>query len=383
MRRVDRLSISAALALALAASTSAVRAELPAEEIGSNTLPFPPDPHRVYILDVDFKNPIAGKVVVVDPKAKRMLGMTTNAFVAPTALSPDNRTLYSANLFYSRGTYGERTDVLVAWDTQTLRPQWEVVLPAKRASTLTEKYAMGISADSKLAYVFNLTPSTSVTVVDTQARKVASEVAISGCVLNYPVGKRSFASLCGDGQLLLVTLDDQGQEVSRTQTPFFDPNKVRLNERAIASGDTYYFTTTRGEVYPVSFEGGKTKPLPTWSLVTHQERSQGWAPGGWQALAVAPGLNRLYALMHDQHSDGKWEDPSTTIWSFDLKTGKKLATLESPKPVWSLQASHDKAPILVATDLEGGVQFFDLASNQHSGAMDQVAATPVLTLAPW
>ena len=134
MRRVDRLSISAALALALAASTS-VRAELPAEEIGSNTLPFPPDPHRVYILDVDFKNPIAGKVVVVDPKARRMLGMTTNAFVAPTALSPDNRTLYSANLFYSRGTYGERTDVLVAWDTQTLRPEWEVVLPAKRAST--------------------------------------------------------------------------------------------------------------------------------------------------------------------------------------------------------------------------------------------------------
>lgn len=34
MRRVDRLSISAALALALAASTSAVRADLPAEEIG-------------------------------------------------------------------------------------------------------------------------------------------------------------------------------------------------------------------------------------------------------------------------------------------------------------------------------------------------------------
>ena len=126
-----------------------------------------------------------------------------------------------------------------------------------------------------------------VTVVDTQARKVASEVPISGCVLNYPVGKRSFASLCGDGQLLVVTLDDQGKEVSRAQTPFFDPNKVRLNERAIANGDTYYFTTTHGEVYPVSFAGDKAKPLPTWSLVNAEERKQGWAPGGWQALALS------------------------------------------------------------------------------------------------
>ncbi|MDF0733115.1 amine dehydrogenase large subunit [Pseudomonas entomophila] len=383
MRRVDRLCISTALALAMSAATNAVWADLPAEEIGQEVLPFPPDPHRVYILDVDFKNPIAGKVLVVDPKTKRMLGMTTNAFVAPTALSPDNKALYSANLFYSRGTYGERTDVLVAWDTQTLRPNWEVVLPAKRASTLTEKYALGVSSDNKLVYIFNLTPSTSVTVVDTQTKAVASEIAISGCVLNYPAGKRSFASLCGDGQLQVVTLDDQGKEVGRTQTPFFDPNKVKLNERAIANGDTYYFTTTTGEVYPVRFADGKAEPLPTWSLVTEQERKQGWAPGGWQVLAVAPGLNRLYALMHEQHTDGKWEDPSTTIWAFDLKTGKKVATLESPKPVWSLQASHDKAPILSATDLEGGVQFFDLTTHKHTGAIDQIAATPVLTFNPW
>lgn len=381
MRRVDRHCIWTALALAMA--TSGVRADLPVDEIGATVLPFPPDPHRVYILDVDFKNPIAGRVVVVDPKQKRMLGMTTNAFVAPTALSPDNKTLYSANLFYSRGSYGERTDVLVAWDTQTLRPTWEVVLPSKRASLLTEKYALGISADNKLAYIFNLTPSTSVTVVDTESRSVAGEIDISGCVLNYPVGTRGFASLCGDGQLQVVTLDEHGKEVGRNRTPFFDPDKVRLNERAIANGDTYYFTTTDGEILPVSFADGKTTPLPAWSLVSEQERKQGWAPGGWQVLALAPGLDRLYALMHDQHSDGKWEDPGTTIWAFDLKTGKKVGVLESPKPVWSLQASSDKAPILVGTDLEGGVQFFDLTTGKHSGAMDKIADTPILTFSPW
>jgi len=29
------------------------------------------------------------------------------------------------------------------------------------------------------------------------------------------------------------------------------------------------------------------------------------------------------------------------------------------------------------------VQFFDLATGKHSGAMNQIADTPVLTLAPW
>ncbi|MBG6288585.1 amine dehydrogenase large subunit [Pseudomonas nitroreducens] len=377
---VARFLAPSVLALATCLAMSAAHAELPTESIGETVLPFPPSPHRAYIVDVEFENFIAGRVTVVDPEQKKMLGMVSTGFVAPSTLSHDEKTLYSADTFYSRGTRGVRTDVLTAWDTSNLRPKWEVEIPAKRASILTQKYALGTSSDDRFVYIYNFTPSTSVTVVDTQEKKVASEIAISGCVLNYPVGKRAFASLCGDGQLQITKIGDDGKEVGRSQTPFFDPNKEKLNERGLAVGETYFFVTTDGMVKPVDVSGDKPKMLPSWSLTTDEERKKGWGTGGWQLMAVAPKLNRMYVLMHEEHSAGKWEDPSPFIWVYDLKTQKKIGTLEAPKPVWSLHATTDDKPLLLGTDIEGGLQIFDLKTGKYNGAMDKIAKTPILVL---
>ncbi|WP_448681486.1 amine dehydrogenase large subunit [Pseudomonas nicosulfuronedens] len=377
---VARFLAPSVLALSTCLAMGAAQAELPTESIGETVLPFPPSPHRAYIVDVEFENFIAGRVTVVDPEQKKMLGMVSTGFVAPSTLSHDATTLYSADTFYSRGTRGVRTDVLTAWDTSKLRPKWEVEIPAKRASILTQKYALGTSSDDRFVYIYNFTPSTSVTVVDTQEHKVASEIAISGCVLNYPVGKRAFASLCGDGQLQITRIGDDGKEVGRSQTPFFDPNKEKLNERGLAVGETYFFVTTDGVVKPVDVSGDKPKMLPSWSLTTDEERKKGWGTGGWQLMAVAPKLNRMYVLMHEEHSAGKWEDPSPFIWVYDLKTQKKIATLEAPKPVWSLHATTDDKPLLLGTDIEGGLQIFDLKTGKYNGAMDKIAKTPILVL---
>ncbi|WP_425318689.1 amine dehydrogenase large subunit [Pseudomonas nitroreducens] len=377
---VARFLAPSVLALGTCLAMSAAHAELPTESIGETVLPFPPSPHRAYIVDVEFENFIAGRVTVVDPEQKKMLGMVSTGFVAPSTLSHDEKTLYSADTFYSRGTRGVRTDVLTAWDTSNLRPKWEVEIPAKRASILTQKYALGASSDDRFVYIYNFTPSTSVTVVDTQEKKVASEIAISGCVLNYPVGKRSFASLCGDGQLQITRIGDDGKEVGRSQTPFFDPNKEKLNERGLAVGETYFFVTTDGMVKPVDVSGDKPKMLPSWSLTTDEERKKGWGTGGWQLMAVAPKLNRMYVLMHEEHSAGKWEDPSPFVWVYDLKTQKKIGTLEAPKPVWSLHATTDDKPLLLGTDIEGGLQIFDLKTGKYNGSMDKIAKTPILVL---
>jgi len=377
---VARFLAPSVLALGTCLAMGAAQAELPTESIGETVLPFPPSPHRAYIVDVEFENFIAGRVTVVDPEQKKMLGMVSTGFVAPSTLSHDDKTLYSADTFYSRGTRGVRTDVLTAWDTSTLRPKWEVEIPAKRASILTQKYALGSSSDDRFVYIYNFTPSTSVTVVDTKEHKVASEIAISGCVLNYPVGKRAFASLCGDGQLQITKVGEDGKETGRSQTPFFDPNKEKLNERGLAVGETYYFVTTDGVVKPVDVSGDKPKMLPSWSLTTDEERKKGWGTGGWQLMAVAPKLNRMYVLMHEEHTAGKWEDPSPFIWVYDLKTQKKIGTLEAPKPVWSLHATNDDKPLLLGTDIEGGLQIFDLKTGKYNGAMDKIAKTPILVL---
>ncbi|OMQ41306.1 amine dehydrogenase large subunit [Pseudomonas putida] len=374
--RTNRISVQSALGLSLLVlGLNSARADLPADTIGQTTLAFPAEPHRAFVVDVEFESFVAGRITVVDPDQKRVLGMVPTGFAAPSTLSHDGKLIYSADIWYSRGTRGTRTDVLTAWDSSTLSPAWEVLIPNKRAESLTQRYGLKTSGDDRFVYVYNFTPSTSVTVVDTQSKAVASEISIPGCVLNYPVGKRRFASLCGDGSLQVVTLNDQGQETARNRTPFFDPNAQKLVERAVNVGDTYYFTTTTGTVRAVDFSGDTPKILPSWSLVTEEEKKAGWAPGGWQLMAVAPKLNRLYVLMHDAHEPMKWEDPSTVIWAFDLKTQKKVATLEAPAPVWSMQATGDDKPLLLGTDVEGGLQIFDLKTNQHTGSMAKVAKT--------
>ncbi|WP_447902633.1 amine dehydrogenase large subunit [Pseudomonas serbica] len=374
--RTNRISVQSALGLSLLVlGLNSARADLPADTIGQTTLAFPAEPHRAFVVDVEFESFVAGRITVVDPDQKRVLGMVPTGFAAPSTLSHDGKLIYSADIWYSRGTRGTRTDVLTAWDSSTLSPAWEVLIPNKRAESLTQRYGLKTSGDDRFVYVYNFTPSTSVTVVDTQSKAVASEISIPGCVLNYPVGKRRFASLCGDGSLQVVTLNDQGQETARNRTPFFDPNAQKLVERAVNVGDTYYFTTTTGTVRAVDFSGDTPKILPSWSLVTDEEKKAGWAPGGWQLMAVAPKLNRLYVLMHDAHEPMKWEDPSTFIWAFDLKTQKKVATLEAPAPVWSMQATGDDKPLLLGTDVEGGLQIFDLKTNQHTGSMAKVAKT--------
>lgn len=374
--RTNRISLQSALGLSLLVlGLNSARADLPADTIGQTVLPFPAGAHRAFVVDVEFDSFVAGRVTVVDPDQKRVLGMVPTGFAAPSALSHDGKLIYSADIWYSRGTRGTRTDVLTAWDSSTLSPAWEVLIPNKRAESLTQRYGLKTSGDDRFVYVYNFTPSTSVTVVDTQTKAVATEIAIPGCVLNYPVGKRRFASLCGDGSLQVVTLNDQGQETARNRTPFFDPNAEKLVERAVNVDDTYYFTTTTGTVRAVDFSGDTPKILPSWSLVTEAEKKAGWAPGGWQLMAVAPTLNRLYVLMHDAHEPMKWEDPSTFIWAYDLKTQKKIATLEAPAPVWSMQATGDDKPLLLGTDVEGGLQIFDLKTNQHTGSMAKVAKT--------
>lgn len=381
--RITRILAHTTLALGVSlAGVYPALADLPADPgIGQTTLPFPPSPHRAYMVDVEFDNMVAGRILVIDPDQKRLLGMVSTGYVAPSTLSRDGKMLYSADLFYSRGTRGTRTDVLTAWDSSTLSPSWEVVIPSKRAMSITQRFGMATSADDRFVYVYNFTPSTSITVVDTLEKAVSSEIAIPGCVLSYPVGERRIASLCGDGSIQLLTIGDDGKETARTQTKFFDPNAEKLVERAVNVGDTYYFVTTTGTVRTLDLSGKEPKILPSWSLVTDAEQKAGWAPGGWQLMASAPKLNRLYVLMHDAHEPMKWEDPSPFVWVYDLKTQKKIATLEAQTPIWSLQATSDDNPLLLGTNVAGGMEIFDLKSGKHTGTMEKLAksATQILS----
>ena len=75
--------------------------------------------------------------------------------------------LYVAETYYTRGTLGERTDVLTIYEKENLLPIAEVVLPGKkRALMLPHKGQVQLTNNEQFALIFNFTPAASVTVVD-------------------------------------------------------------------------------------------------------------------------------------------------------------------------------------------------------------------------
>jgi len=82
-----------------------------------------------------------------------------------TFLVPDKRPeLYVADTVWSRGARGARTDFITVYDTHTLNPVGEIVLPgAKRALITAMEGLIAFTDDQRMALVFNFTPASSVT----------------------------------------------------------------------------------------------------------------------------------------------------------------------------------------------------------------------------
>src|SRR5439155_496223 len=102
----------------------------------------------------------------------------------------------------------------------------EIEIPAERAEYFPGTAANALSDDGRFMAVFNLTPRTSVSIVDVNARRSTAHVDTPGCSLVYAAGARRFLMLCANGAALSVMLDDEGGEARLERSePFFDPQK--------------------------------------------------------------------------------------------------------------------------------------------------------------
>jgi methylamine dehydrogenase heavy chain len=343
--------LGGALLLALCATASgAAPAPLQAEQARVEKL-GPHTPHWFFVYDINFLAEIDSKSYLFDGDTGSMLGMlSTGAWGTAIEFAPDFSAVYVPETYYARGSRGERTDVVTIYDTTELKPIGEVIIPPKRASGIPHRAYQGISDDGAFVYVDNMTPATSVSVVDVAAKKFVGEIEIAGCNLIYPTGKRSFASLCGDGTLQVVQLDDQGKLVSKTHSEkFFDPDKDPLTEKASRQGDTWLFFSFDGYVHPVSFAGGKIKVGKRWSLFSDKERADNWKVGGAQFNAVHRDLERLYVIVHQGGPYGH-KDPGTAVWVYDLKTQKGVAQFKLNSPATNVAVTKDAAPLLITDD---------------------------------
>jgi len=314
----------AALLLALG-----VRAEVPIETTGRvATLPLPHGRHWIFVGDA-----LGHRTSVVVLDDGRMLGTLDNGFGIPQTLHPGSRSeIYVVETHYSRGSRGERTDVLTGYDAATLVPSFEVVIPPKRAISATLVAHTALSDDDRFAYVFNLTPATSVSIVDLVERRFVEEVTTPGCSLVYPVDDRRFAMLCMDGAMLVLRVDDAGHVVDKVRSAiFFDSEADPVTEKAVRWQGRWLFPSFEGWIHPVAFDERGPVFEERWSLVSDAERADDWRIGGYQQLAVHAGSSRMFALMHQGGPDTH-KHPGTEVWVYDLASRERIQRIELVNP---------------------------------------------------
>jgi hypothetical protein len=201
-------------------------------------------------------------------------------------VSPDHREVYLAESYFSRGVRGDRTDVVTVYDARTLQPLNEVVLPPKRAEYFPGNASSALADDGRFMAVFNLTPMTSLSLVDARARTFVAEVATPGCSLVYAAGPRRFFMLCANGEALLVTLDESGAASVARSARFFDPQTDPITEKAVRHGNEWLFVSFDGVIHPVDVSGDGFRPGEPWPLFDDADKHAAWRVGGGQLLAL-------------------------------------------------------------------------------------------------
>ncbi len=304
-------------------------ADVPIEQPGSvATLPSPARPHWIVVSDF-----VLQRSAFVDLDDGALLGMISTGYGVQQAAFPRaHAEFYQPETYYSRGSRGVRSDVISVYDTLTLAPLAEIAIPPKRAVNALATGNVALSDDDRFLAVFNMTPATSLSIVDVRARTFVEEVATPGCGLVYSSGPRAFLMLCADGALLRVALDAAGRPAQLERSaPFFDPDADPVTEKAVRIGSRWIFVSFAGQVHEVDVASGTPRFDAPWFLADATERGEGWRSGGAQHLAVHEATGRLYALMH-QGGPGTHKRPGTELWVFDLASRQRLLRIPLRHP---------------------------------------------------
>jgi methylamine dehydrogenase heavy chain len=389
-------------------------ADLPVEKLGQiEILSRPFAPHHVWVADL-----LLQRTALLDLDERRFLGQINGGYGPVTPLFSQRRQqVYLPSTFYSRLTYGERTDAVVIWDARTLAHVGEVLVPAKRALDAVAFGHSALSDDERFIVLYNYTPAASLSIVDIEERAFVTEVSIPGCGLVYAAGDARFFSLCGDGSLLSVEIDDAGSVRKQRLPGFCDPTRDPVTEKAVRVSDRWIFVSFEGKVHAVDVSGPELVFDAPWSLVDDADRSESWRTGGKQHLAAHDSTGRLFVLMHqggpDTHKDSGEEvwiydlasqrreqritlrNPGITIMGFPIEFGEgwvwpfsdlsdTLLDLLAPALVEQIAVTQDESPLLVtATSFSGSLGIYDARAGEWIGRVPGAGFTTDLIQAPW
>jgi methylamine dehydrogenase heavy chain len=347
------------------------------------TLTLPdPKPNWVYIMDLQFPVNMLQKIWIIDGDARKLLGTVFGGYEANFEISPDHREMYMIDTYYSRGWRGDRTDVVSIFDAHTTNLIGEITIPSKRLLIVPKRNTTSITPDGRFLLVANMTPATSVSVVDLKARKFLGEIETPGCAQVTATGNRQFFSMCADGSMLTVQFDDSGKQTSKKQSkPLFDPEKDPMFDQPAMAGAKAYFISYHGNAMAVDFSGADATAQPSWSMLDAADSAQKWRPGGWQTVTYQAKSGLLYALMHQ---GGEWTHKQfgTEVWVFNAQTHKRVQRIKLKTPGYSIMVSNAEKPILFDMSLlPSKLETYSAPDGKYLGEYNDIG-TPFLLYGP-
>jgi methylamine dehydrogenase heavy chain len=284
----------------------------------------------------------------------------TTSSPKPPLFSPERGEFYSVEIDYSRGRRGDRLDFVTIYDAESLEVIGEVILPTKTSESAASIGYAALLDGGRFLAAFNQFPATSVSIVDLEARSFVGEIPIAGCAGVYATGPRSFGSLCGDGTVLSVALDDAGRVLGRSSSePFFDAVDDPVMMAGVRLGRRWMYVSFEGVLHDVDF-GASPPRVSGWPLIGEADRDEGWRPGGRQLLALHRATQRLYALVH-RGGPGTHKDPGPEVWIFDLSKRERvdrfrmLHLILDGGGAHTIAVTQDASPLLFARNADVGV----------------------------
>ena len=382
----SRLVVAALAVLAGATTCATAWAELPSDLGNAATsaeLPSPASKHWVWVNDFVFPHMADGMAYLIDGDSGKYLGTLSTGYGFHHVLLPhDGKLIYSPETYFSRGTRGRRTDVVTVYDAKALTVVREIAIPAKRSSNLPMIANNVLTDDDRFLLIYNFNPAQSISVVDTKTQKFVREVEISGCALVFPTGPRSFFSVCGDGGLLLVQLDEKGGATQRRTLPVFSPATDPVTEKPVRLGKTWYFVSFAGRILPVDVTAKDAVAGEPWWLTTEAERKLDWRPGGLQQLAIDVHRAQLYAIMH-RGPLASHKESGKDVWVYDLATHKRTQQFTFKGLASSILLTSDASPLLFSLfgdDQTLGV--YDPSNGTLLRSIDHIGTTPTVLVSP-
>lgn len=293
--------------------------------------------------------------------------------------------LYAYGSYYSRGSLGERTDVVQIYDVASATAISEVEIPA-RAAGIGHPGMMGLIND-RFAGVWNITPATSVSLVDVESETFVGEVSLPSCSGIYPEAQ-GWISVCGDGTAQYIQLNASGQETRRIQSSsFFDVFTDPVYDYSVPAADGWMFMSFEGLLRKVSLVGDTLQVSEPFDINPESDGiadvngvmpkpDDNWRIGSYQPFAYHDGEALLVTLMHEGGGQETFEKPGTEVWVYNMLTGNRGIRIELGEDVTArgvlLTPGADPLMILATSD---GLQVRDPRTGRLLRTVENVSGT--------